>query len=121
MELGTVQEAEAIFADPRLLNPRKSYECVAERVILPYVGPLYHMVRERQSANTVVAASGFCFGALIAREKLGVPVATIHLQPSMIRSLTDGGSPEAGVSMQSRESFSGARCSGHSISSALTA
>jgi UDP:flavonoid glycosyltransferase YjiC (YdhE family) len=39
----------------------------------------------------VVAASGIAFGARIAQERLGVPLATVHLQPSIIRSLVDGG------------------------------
>jgi rhamnosyltransferase subunit B len=91
VELGTVAEAEAIFADPRLLHPRKSYDCVAERVILPYVEPLFEIIRKRHQPNTVVAASGWCFGARIAQEKLNVHLATIHLQPFMLRTLADGG------------------------------
>src|SRR5262249_45800299 len=35
--------------------------------------------------------SGISFGARIAQEKLGVPTATVHLQPSIIRSLVDQG------------------------------
>jgi rhamnosyltransferase subunit B len=91
VELGTVEEAKAIFADPRLLHPRKSYECVAERVIIPYIEPLYEIIRERQRPNTIIAASGWCFGARIAQEKLKVHLATIHLQPFMLRTLADGG------------------------------
>ena len=89
--LGTVQEAEAIIADPRLWHPTKSFDCIAERAILPNIAPLYNIIRERQAANTVVAASGLSFGARIAQEKLGVPLASVHLQPAMIRSLVDGG------------------------------
>jgi rhamnosyltransferase subunit B len=96
--LGTIQEAEAIFADPRLLHPKKSYECVAERVIIPYIAPLYDIIHERKRPNTVVAASGWCFGARIAQEKLGVHLATIHLQPFMLRSLADS-SPERRMRM----------------------
>src|SRR5436305_10162541 len=96
--LGTIQEADAIFADPRLLHPTKSYECVAERVIVPYIAPLYDIIRERQRSNTVVVASGWCFGAQIAQEKLGVHLATVHLQPFMLRSLVDAG-PEGRVRM----------------------
>lgn len=72
--LGTVQEAEAIIADPRLWHPTKSFDCIAERAILPNIVPLYHIIRERRTANTVVAASGLSFGARIAQEKLGVPL-----------------------------------------------
>ena len=89
--LGTVQEAQAIIADPRLWHPTKSFDCIAERAILPNIVPLYHIIRERRTANTVVAASGLSFGARIAQEKLGVPLASVHLQPAMIRSLVDGG------------------------------
>ena len=89
--LGTVEEAEAIIADPRLWHPTKSFDCIAERAILPNIVPLYHIIRERRTANTVLAASGLSFGARIAQEKLGVPLASVHLQPAMIRSLVDGG------------------------------
>jgi rhamnosyltransferase subunit B len=89
--LGTIQEAEAIIADPRLWHPTRSFDCIAERAILPNIVPLYHIIRERRAANTVVAASGLSFGARIAQEKLGVPLASVHLQPAMIRSLVDGG------------------------------
>ena len=91
MALGTVEEAEQIIADPRLGHPTKSFACIVERAIMPNIERLYDIIRERQSSNTVVAASGLCFGARIAQEKLGVPLATVHLQPSMIRSLADSG------------------------------
>jgi UDP:flavonoid glycosyltransferase YjiC (YdhE family) len=35
----------------------------------------------------VLAAAGFAFGARIAHEKLGIPLATIHLQPLCLRTL----------------------------------
>src|SRR5262249_16516566 len=59
---------------------------------------LYHIIREKQTDRTVVAGSGLCFGARIAHEKLGVPLATVHLQPSMLRSLIDSGS-QGGIRM----------------------
>ena len=39
----------------------------------------------------MVAASSIAFGARIAQEKLGLPTATVHLQPTVIRSLVDQG------------------------------
>jgi len=91
--LGTVQEWESGIADPRLWHPTKSFHCIAERAIIPSIATLYHIIRERQTSTTVVAASGICFGARIAQEKLGIPLATLHLQPAMLRSLVDGGRP----------------------------
>ncbi len=89
--MGTVQEAAATVADPRLWHPTKSFDCIVERAIVPNISRLYRIIQERRAPNTVVAASGMCFGARIAQEKLGVPTATVHLQPAMLRSLADGG------------------------------
>ena len=89
--MGTLEEAEAILSDERLWHPTKSFEFIAERAIIPNIERLYEIVREHRAANTIVAASGFCFGAQIAHEKLGVPLATVHLQPTMLRSNIGGG------------------------------
>ena len=89
--MGTTAEAEAALADPRLWNPIRAFDCIAERAIIPGITRLYEIIQRERKANTVVAASSICFGALIAQEKLGVPVATIHLQPALLRSLFDAG------------------------------
>jgi rhamnosyltransferase subunit B len=39
--------------------------------------------------ETVVAAAGLMFGARIAQEKLGLPLATVHLYPLCFRSVHD--------------------------------
>ena len=39
--------------------------------------------------ETVVAAAGMMFGARVAQEKLGLPLATIHLYPLCFRSIHD--------------------------------
>src|SRR5579883_1323745 len=44
----------------------------------------YHVPGE-----TVVAASGLMFGARIAQEKLGLPLATVHLSPLCLRTVSD--------------------------------
>src|SRR5215831_2463201 len=35
--LGTVGEAEATIADPRLWHPTRSFDCIVERVIVPNI------------------------------------------------------------------------------------
>jgi rhamnosyltransferase subunit B len=89
--MGTRDEAQKLFADPRLWDLNKGFECIAERVIGPNVRRLYEVIDARRSENTVVAASPVCFGARIAQDRLGVPVATVHVQPSLLRSLVDSG------------------------------
>jgi rhamnosyltransferase subunit B len=91
LPVGTVEEARAAVADPDLWHPRKGFMVVARKAILPAMPSVFELIEKYADANTVVAASGISFGARIAQEKLGVPTATVHLQPSIIRSLVDHG------------------------------
>lgn len=47
---------------------------------------VYEQVVEHHTSDTVVIAVGYFFGARVAQEKLGLPLATIHLQPMWFRS-----------------------------------
>jgi rhamnosyltransferase subunit B len=91
LPVGTVEDARAAIADPDLWHPRKGFEVVARRAMLPAMVEIYRHIERQAGSRTVVAASGIAFGARIAQERLGVPTATVHLQPSIIRSLVDHG------------------------------
>jgi rhamnosyltransferase subunit B len=91
LPLGTIAEGDKILNDPRLWHPTKAFECIAQLVMLPNIRRLYQLIEQHADSNTVVAASGICLGARLAQEKLGVPTATVHLQPSMLRSYHDSG------------------------------
>ncbi|MDB5307684.1 MAG: glycosyl transferase [Gemmataceae bacterium] len=48
---------------------------------------VYELIADRHvPGETVVVAQGWLFGARLAREKLGVPLATVHLQPMLFGS-----------------------------------
>src|SRR5581483_7458015 len=51
------------------------------------VAEVFSILERRADASTVVAASSLALGARIAQDKLGLPTATVHLQPSVLRSL----------------------------------
>jgi len=89
--MGTTREARETMADPRLWQASRGYQCVAERVIVPNISRLYQIIERQAGPDTIVVASGVCFGARLAQEKLGTPLATVHLQPTLIRSLVDSG------------------------------
>ena len=91
LPVGTIEDARAAIADPDLWHPRKGFEVVARRAILPAMAEVYRHIERHADDRTVVASSGIAFGARIAQERLGVPMATVHLQPSIIRSLVDQG------------------------------
>ncbi len=77
----------AAIHDPDLWHPLKSFSVVARRLILPVLRPVYEIIEKHFTpGRTVLAAPGFAFGARIAQERLGVPLASVHLQPIMFRS-----------------------------------
>ncbi len=83
----TEEEYYAAIRDPDLWHPVRSFSVVARRLILPALRVIYSIIESNfEPGRTVVAAPGFAFGARIAQEKLGVPLATVHLQPIMLRS-----------------------------------
>jgi rhamnosyltransferase subunit B len=89
--LGTRAEAEDLMGDPRLWHPRKGFGSIIEKALLPNVPRLFRIIEAQRGPGVVVAATTLCLGARVAQEKLGVPTATIHLQPSVMRSHFDNG------------------------------
>ena len=91
LPVGTIEDAESAMADPDLWHPRRGFGVVARRVIIPAMAPVYRLIERLAAPGTVVAASSIAFGARIAQEILGIPTATVHVQPAIIRSLIDQG------------------------------
>ena len=91
LPVGTLEDARAAIADPDLWHPRKGFQVVARRAILPAMAEIYRLIERHAGPRTVIASSGIALGSRIAQERLGVPMATVHLQPSIIRSLVDSG------------------------------
>ena len=91
LPVGTIADVQSAIADPDLWHPNKGFEVVARRVIIPSIAEIFRIIEKHADAGTVVAASSIAFGARIAQEKLGLPTASVHLQPTVIRSLIDHG------------------------------
>jgi rhamnosyltransferase subunit B len=91
LAVGTIEDAYAAIADRDLWHPRRGFGVVAQRVMVPAIAQMYRLIETHADEDTVVAASGISLGARVAQEKLGVATATVHLQPSIIRSLIDQG------------------------------
>ncbi|MGD0504665.1 MAG: glycosyltransferase [Steroidobacteraceae bacterium] len=91
LPVGTVADVQSAILDPDLWHPNKGFEVVARRVIVPATAEIFRLIENHADSDTVVAASSISFGARVAQEKLGLPTASIHLQPTVIRSLIDHG------------------------------
>ena len=90
-ELGTDREYRRLTADPDLWHSSRSFKVIFDSV-LQTVRPLYEIVagfHRRWGSDAVVAASSLGFGARVAEEKLGIPTASVHLAPSLFRSVYD--------------------------------
>lgn len=91
IELGSTAEAEKVMNDPWLWHRYKGFPSIVRGAVLPNVERLYRIIEERRGSTDVVAATSLCLGARLAQDKLGVPTATLHLQPTVFRSLVDNG------------------------------
>jgi rhamnosyltransferase subunit B len=87
--LGTAEAYERLVANPDLWHPSRGFQVLVREAIAPYIRPLVEIVSSFDPAETVIAASGFLYGARIAHEKLGTPYVTLHLQPALFRSAYD--------------------------------
>jgi len=89
--LGTTAEANALMDDPLLWDPYRGFGLIMRQALLPNLERLYRLIEERRGPDLRVAATSLGLGARVAQEKLGIPTASLHLQPSVFRSLVDNG------------------------------
>lgn len=90
-QVGTDEEYQRMTRDPMLWHPSKSMRAVFNRELLEKYLPIaYRAIESRYvPGQTVLAAGSLSFAARIANEKLGIPLASVHLQPITILSVTD--------------------------------
>jgi len=88
--VGRREDLDKIRSNPKVWTYRHGWKVWTKGA---GVGPMQELFRAIQKLNreheTIVAASYLCFGARAAREKLGIPTATIHLNVHTIRTVYD--------------------------------
>jgi UDP:flavonoid glycosyltransferase YjiC (YdhE family) len=87
--LGTAEDLRSAIEDPDLWHPLRGFFLIVKRLMLPLMRPVYELISNRHAKNSrlIVAAPCTALGARVAHDRLGVPLATIHLQPSVLRSV----------------------------------
>jgi rhamnosyltransferase subunit B len=91
LPLGRSEDVTRIIAHPDLWHARRGFEVIAREVMVPAIGEMYRLIESRAGTATVIAASSISLGARVAQEKLGIPTASVHLQPVVIRSYIEQG------------------------------
>jgi rhamnosyltransferase subunit B len=88
-EVGTADDFHGMTNDPLLWHPSKSLRAIFKQDLMRRLLPqTYRAIESRyEPGRTVVLAGSLGLAPRIAREKLGVPLVTIHLQPISIHSV----------------------------------
>lgn len=92
VQQGTNAQFSEALNNPDLWHPRRGLQAVVgNRFMNDALNKQLDLIRERLALDPkiVVAAGALCFGARIAREVLPIRLATVHLQPSILLSVTD--------------------------------
>jgi rhamnosyltransferase subunit B len=87
----TTDEYNSMMHDPDLWHPKKGMKVILNRELLrKYMPVMFDVIRERyEPGKTVAVGSVITFAARIANEVLGIPYATLHLQPMGCCSVSD--------------------------------
>ena len=85
------EEYQALMDHPDLWHPRRGFAVILRKSQLERVLPLaFEAIRERYEPGRTVAVAGrLAMSARIADEVLGIPHATLHLQPVTCASVAD--------------------------------
>jgi UDP:flavonoid glycosyltransferase YjiC (YdhE family) len=87
----TADEYTAMMHHPDLWHPRKGLRVILNRELMrKYVPVMFDAIRQRYEPGRTVAVGGsLAVAARIAQEALGIPYATVHLQPMGCCSVSD--------------------------------
>jgi rhamnosyltransferase subunit B len=79
---GSREEYETNISNPDLWHYRKCLDVFIRDTILPNAQRAYTMIDELHKPDqTVIVSANYVFGSHMAREKLGIPLANVYLQP----------------------------------------
>lgn len=85
--VGTVEDFEESIRHPHIWHPTKSIPVIFDKLFLKPMRPTYDYLKARyRPGETVAVAPPNALGARVAREALGIPLATLVLQPTALRS-----------------------------------
>lgn len=86
--IGECEDLEEIKQQPRAWTYSGGWKVWMKGAGLSPMRELYQSIeRLNQPGETIVAGSYLCLGARVAREKLNIPTATLHLNVHTIRSI----------------------------------
>lgn len=87
----TMADSDAMMNHPDLWHPNKGLKVIFDRPLMQKLLPVaYNAIRERyEPGHTVLVAGSLSYASRIANEKLGIPLASVNLQPMSCCSVDD--------------------------------
>ena len=85
VSVGTDDEYRRVIADPGIWHPRDGFKHIMAN-IGEYNDRLLNLLRPRVNADTAVVAGSLDFASRSLAERDGLPVVTLHLSPSIVRT-----------------------------------
>ena len=88
IQAGTAAEYKRLATNRDLWHPLRSVQAVFGGTAR-YLRPMYELARDfaLTREDAVIAASSLALGARVAQDKHGIPLATVHLSPSIFQSV----------------------------------
>jgi rhamnosyltransferase subunit B len=85
--IGTVEQFERHSSRADLWHPRKGFQVIAEATG-EFLGDYYRTLREHcEPGRTILVLSSLALGGRVVQDVLGVPAVSVHLSPSVFRSV----------------------------------
>ena len=85
--IDTQEEFEATIGNPRLFHPLRGMGTLARQIMIPWQRRQFDFIRQNHlPGETVIVGSLLGLGLSAAREVLGVPWVSVHLQPMLFWS-----------------------------------
>lgn len=89
-QMGSDEHFRQMLNDPDLWHKYRGFDAVFMRGVIPYLEESYRVIESLHvPGETVMAASTLGLAARIAQEKLGIPTASVHIQPAIMRTVHD--------------------------------
>ena len=87
--VGAERDFLDVIDNPKMWRLRHGVRILSESLILPYMRPTFELIERLRRPDTILMAPVTAFGARIANEVFGLPLATLDLQPVLFRSELD--------------------------------
>ncbi len=84
VSIGSKQDYLDVLANPDVWNRFKGFRLLVDELILRGMRDIYEQIKILHTPDTIIVAPCFMYGARIARDKLGIPLVTVVLQPTSI-------------------------------------